>query len=81
MSDYEFRLPMLGDAELGTVAEWYVADGDVVLEGQDVVAIDIDKVTVDVAAPCAGRLRITADVGVELAVGSLLGRIVGDEAR
>jgi pyruvate/2-oxoglutarate dehydrogenase complex dihydrolipoamide acyltransferase (E2) component len=52
-----------------------------VFEGQDVVAIDIDKVTVDVAAPYAGRLRIDADVGMELAVGSLLGRIVGDEAR
>jgi 2-oxoglutarate dehydrogenase E2 component (dihydrolipoamide succinyltransferase) len=81
MSDYEFRLPMLGDAEGGTVAEWYVADGADVFEGQDVVAIDIDKVTVDVAAPYAGRLRIDADVGMELAVGSLLGRIVCDEAR
>jgi pyruvate/2-oxoglutarate dehydrogenase complex dihydrolipoamide acyltransferase (E2) component len=80
MSGYEFRLPMLGDAERGTVAEWYVADGEDVLEGQDVVAIDIDKVTVDVAAPYAGRLRIDACVGVELVVGSLLGRIVGDEA-
>jgi pyruvate/2-oxoglutarate dehydrogenase complex dihydrolipoamide acyltransferase (E2) component len=80
MSGYEFRLPMLGDAERGTVAEWYVADGEDVLEGQDVVAIDIDKVTVDVAAPYAGRLRIDAGVGVELVVGSLLGRIVGDEA-
>jgi pyruvate/2-oxoglutarate dehydrogenase complex dihydrolipoamide acyltransferase (E2) component len=81
MSDHEFRLPMLGDADAGTVVEWYVADGDVVLEGQDVVAVDIDKVTVDVAAPCAGRLRINADVGVEVAVGSLLGRIADDEAR
>jgi pyruvate/2-oxoglutarate dehydrogenase complex dihydrolipoamide acyltransferase (E2) component len=78
MSEYEFRLPMLGDAEVGTVAEWYVGDGEDVLEGQDVVAVDIDKVTVDVAAPCAGRLRIDAEVGVELTVGSLLAWIIDD---
>jgi pyruvate/2-oxoglutarate dehydrogenase complex dihydrolipoamide acyltransferase (E2) component len=48
------------DAE-GVVATWFVADGDQVAAGQVIGEVMVDKVSGDVVAPDAGRVRLLAE--------------------
>lgn len=59
----------------GTLAEWLVADGDVVAEGQPLYALESDKSTQEVESPASGTVRIIAEVGGTYDVGSLLAEI------
>jgi 2-oxoglutarate dehydrogenase E2 component (dihydrolipoamide succinyltransferase) len=72
---HEVLLPALGDAESGTVAEWYHRSGDQVRPGDALVAVDVDKVVIDVPALAAGELTVEATEGTEVIVGGLLGWI------
>lgn len=74
----EVRLPVLSDSEGGTVVEWVRGDGEAVAEGESLVTIDIDKVTVDIPSPAAGILRHEASVGDEVVVGALLGWLLDE---
>lgn len=68
----EIRLPSLGDAEGGEVAEWYRQDGEWIEQGEALVAVDVDKVTVDVPAPNSGFLVVVAPEGTQVKVGGTL---------
>ena len=55
----EVRLPDLGE-DAGDEAEvsfWYVAEGESVEEGQDLVEMVTDKAAFTVPSPCGGRIR------------------------
>jgi pyruvate/2-oxoglutarate dehydrogenase complex dihydrolipoamide acyltransferase (E2) component len=69
---HEIVLPVLGDAESGEVSAWYRATGDRVATGEPLVAVDVDKVIIDVPTQVAGILTIAAPEGTEVKVGDLL---------
>jgi 2-oxoglutarate dehydrogenase E2 component (dihydrolipoamide succinyltransferase) len=76
---HEVLLPALGDADTGEISDWYRATGDHVTAGEALVAVDIDKVTIDVPSVASGVLTIEAQLGTEVKVGDLLGWITEDD--
>lgn len=73
----EIRIPKLGfSMESGILAEWLVADGADVAEGQDLYALENDKSTQEVESPASGKLKIiVSETGEEYPVGELIGII------
>lgn len=69
--------PRIGFAmEEGTLAEWMLADGDEVKEGQPLYALESDKSVQEVESPASGTLKIFAKVGEVYKVGDVLAEIV-----
>lgn len=72
----EILLPKIGfSMNEGQVAEWLVADGAAVKEGDPLFLLEADKSTNEVEAPAGGTLRIVAEVGETYEVGTVLGYI------
>jgi pyruvate/2-oxoglutarate dehydrogenase complex dihydrolipoamide acyltransferase (E2) component len=72
----DILLPKLGFSMTeAQIAEWLVADGAQVAEGQPLYSLEADKSTNEVEAPASGTLRILAQVGETHEVGAVLGRI------
>lgn len=73
---FEILLPKLGFSMTeGQLAEWLVADGGEVVEGQPLFALESDKSTNEVEAPASGTLRILKQPGETYEVGCILGVI------
>ena len=74
---FEILLPKVGFSMTeGTVAEWLVADGGDVTEGQPLFSLESDKSTNEVEAPASGKLKIVVAAGGEpVPVGTVLGLI------
>jgi pyruvate/2-oxoglutarate dehydrogenase complex dihydrolipoamide acyltransferase (E2) component len=69
-------LPKLGfSVDEGTIAEWLVADGTNVTEGQPLYSLESDKSVQEIEAPCSGVLRIVEAAGGTFKVGTLIGEI------
>lgn len=70
-------VPVLGESLTeGTVASWLKSVGDVVAQDEPLLELETDKVTMEVNAPSAGTLtEILAEVGSEVEVGAILGRL------
>ncbi|WP_407542695.1 dihydrolipoamide acetyltransferase family protein (plasmid) [Deinococcus radiomollis] len=77
MTVQEFKLPALAESVVeGEVLGWLVAEGDTVTEGQSVLEVMTDKVTVELPSPYAGRIeKLVAKVGEIVAVGATLALI------
>lgn len=58
-----------------TLVEWYVADGDRVVAGQPVAAVETSKAAADVEAPVTGSVWLHVDVLAECPVGSVLATV------
>ena len=58
------------------LAEWLVADGAMVTEGQPLYSLENDKATEEVESPSTGVLRIIAAKGNTYGVGALLAEII-----
>ena len=72
----EILLPKLGFSMTeGEIAEWLVADGDHVNEGDPLFTLEADKSTNEVEAPASGTLHILAEAGEIYEVGTILGTI------
>ena len=72
----EILLPKIGfSMNEGQIAEWLVADGAAVKEGDPLFSLDADKSTNEVEAPATGTLKIVAAVGETFEVGTVLGYI------
>lgn len=72
----EILLPKLGfSMNEGVLAEWLVADGSTVTEGQPLYALESDKSTNEVDAPVSGTLRVLKEIGETYEVGTVLGVI------
>jgi pyruvate dehydrogenase E2 component (dihydrolipoamide acetyltransferase) len=57
----------------GKIIEWFVAEGDTIAKGDDLVDIDTDKIAGTVESAHDGLLRrIVADAGADLPVGAVL---------
>lgn len=66
------KLPRVGEtAEIMVILEWLVTLGAIVSEGDPMVRIETDKVTVDVPVPVSGQLIETlVEPDDEVAVGA-----------
>ena len=72
----EILLPKLGfSMNEGNVAEWLVADGDEVSEGQTLYVLESEKSAQEIEAPASGRLKILKQSGEMYPVGTVLGTI------
>lgn len=72
----EILLPQLGfSVTEGTIAEWLTEDGAQVEQGAPLYSIESDKSVQEIEAPASGRLRILAQPGTSLPVGTVLGVI------
>lgn len=73
---YEILLPKIGFSMNEAVfAEWVVADGATVKEGEPLYAIESDKSTQEIESPATGTLRAKAELGQTYQVGDVLGVI------
>lgn len=70
----EVKIPKISeDADTGTVAEIYVSEGDVIEEGQDIIALDSDKASVNVPSDASGKVSsIEMEEGQEVHVGDVI---------
>lgn len=72
----EILLPKLGfSMSEGELAEWLVADGGQVIEGEPLFAVESDKSLNEVEAPASGVLKILKQTGETYEVGTVLGLI------
>jgi pyruvate/2-oxoglutarate dehydrogenase complex dihydrolipoamide acyltransferase (E2) component len=69
-------LPKIGFSMTeGVLAEWLVADGATVTEGQPIFSLESDKSTNEVESPAAGVIKITGVPGETYQVGAVIGTI------
>jgi 2-oxoglutarate dehydrogenase E2 component (dihydrolipoamide succinyltransferase) len=73
----EIRVPVLGESITeATIGKWFKGVGDAIAEGEPLVELETDKVTLEVPAPAGGALaEIVAAEGDTIDVGGLLGSI------
>ena len=73
----EIRVPALGESVTeATVGQWFKKPGERVNVDEPIVALETDKVTVDVPSPTAGVMGdIRVQKGATVAVGTILGSI------
>ncbi|MCR9121548.1 MAG: 2-oxoglutarate dehydrogenase complex dihydrolipoyllysine-residue succinyltransferase [Phyllobacteriaceae bacterium] len=79
----EIRVPTLGESVTeATIGQWFKKPGDAVADGETLVELETDKVTLEVPSPGAGTLgEITANEGDTVEVDALLGMLTeGDGA-
>ena len=75
----DIMTPSLGESVTeATVARWAKGSGETVARDELVVELETDKVLLEVVAPIAGVLEITALEGETVLPGALLGRVVDD---
>ncbi|MEM0900340.1 MAG: 2-oxoglutarate dehydrogenase complex dihydrolipoyllysine-residue succinyltransferase [Pseudomonadota bacterium] len=79
----EIRVPTLGESVTeATIGQWFKQPGEAVNDGETLVELETDKVTLEVPSPGAGTLGdIVANEGDTVEVDALLGMLVeGDGA-
>lgn len=69
----EIKVPSPGESitevEIGS---WLVADGAVVTKNQEIVEVESDKATLSITASEGGKIKINAEEGATIAVGSVV---------
>lgn len=72
----EILLPKIGfSMNEGTLAEWLIADGAEVKEGQPLYSLESEKSVQEIEAPASGTLKIIKQAGEVYTVGTVLGEI------
>jgi 2-oxoglutarate dehydrogenase E2 component (dihydrolipoamide succinyltransferase) len=72
----EIRVPASGESVTSAnVASWRRKEGDTVAAGEILVVLETDKVSNEIEAPVAGRLRILVPEGEEVAIGAVIAAI------
>jgi pyruvate dehydrogenase E2 component (dihydrolipoamide acetyltransferase) len=72
---YEVKLPPLGDdaPDEAEVSFWYVEEGELIEEGDDLLEMVTDKAAFTVPSPVSGTLsEIKANEGAKVAVGQVM---------
>jgi len=79
----EIKMPEAGfSITEGTVIEWYKKIGDKVEEGENIVSVETDKITVEVPAEKAGILHeVRYSSGQVVPVGGVMGLILESGGR
>ena len=73
----EIRVPTLGESVTeATIGQWFKKQGEAVSDGETLLELETDKVTLEVPAPAAGTLgEIIAKEGDTVEVNALLGML------
>ena len=72
----EIKIPSVGESVTeALLAEWFKKDSDVVAKNEPLFTIETDKVTLEVEAEAAGRLKILVPEGETVAIGTVVGEI------
>ena len=72
----DVKIPAVGESiSEVTIATWVKKDGDIVKMDETILTIESDKATLDIAAPKAGKLKITAKEGDTVAIGTVVASI------
>ena len=79
---HEIKVPETGfGIAAATIVEWLKSVGDLVEEGEPIVAVETEKVNVDIPAPGSGILtEIRCQIGEVVPVGKVLGIIAAEAA-
>jgi 2-oxoglutarate dehydrogenase E2 component (dihydrolipoamide succinyltransferase) len=79
----EIRVPTLGESVTeATIGKWFKKVGEAFSDGETLVELETDKVTLEVPAPSAGSLtEITAQEGDTVEVDALLGMMEAGEGK
>ena len=74
MSLTEIKMPDVGEGvTVAEIVEWHVSEGDLIREDDVLAAIMTEKATIEVPAPCDGRIEsLTGEIGDKVAVGSVI---------
>ncbi|HRO33802.1 MAG TPA: 2-oxoglutarate dehydrogenase complex dihydrolipoyllysine-residue succinyltransferase [Brevundimonas sp.] len=76
----DIPVPTMGESVAeGTMGAWNKKSGDTVAKDELLVEIETDKVAVEVSAPAAGVLTITADTGASVTPGQSIGSIAASD--
>jgi 2-oxoglutarate dehydrogenase E2 component (dihydrolipoamide succinyltransferase) len=77
----EVKIPEVGESITeGVLVEWSASDGAVVAAEDPLLVLETDKITMNVNADVAGRLKILVAEGETVAVGQVVGTIDADAA-
>ena len=69
-------MPRLSDSmQEGTILTWLAADGDDIVEGQELVEVETDKATMTQLSEASGALSIVVAEGTTIAVGEVIARL------
>jgi 2-oxoglutarate dehydrogenase E2 component (dihydrolipoamide succinyltransferase) len=72
----QLKVPAAGESiTSANVARWQKKDGDVVAQGDVLVTLETDKVSNELEAPAAGRLKILIPEGDEVSIGTVIATI------
>jgi 2-oxoglutarate dehydrogenase E2 component (dihydrolipoamide succinyltransferase) len=72
----ELKIPSIGESVTEvTISQWIKADGDYVDMDEVVAELESEKATVELNAPEAGQIKILAEEGSDVSVGSLVATI------
>ncbi|HEY8991491.1 MAG TPA: biotin/lipoyl-containing protein, partial [Luteolibacter sp.] len=72
----ELKVPAAGESiTSANVSSWRKRDGDMVAKGEVLVTLETDKVSNELEAPLAGRLKIVVQEGEEVAIGTVIATI------
>jgi pyruvate dehydrogenase E2 component (dihydrolipoamide acetyltransferase) len=75
-------MPRLSDSmQEGTILTWLAADGDDIVEGQELVEVETDKATMTQLSEASGVLSIVVTEGTTIAVGEVIARLEPAGAR
>ncbi len=76
------NIPSVGESVTeALLAEWFKKDGDMVAQNEPLFVIETDKVTLEIEAEAAGRLKILVAEGETVAVGTKVGEIDTEAAQ
>lgn len=59
----------------GVLSSWFVGDGETVQEDQLIAEVQVDKVSAEVAAPCAGPISLLVGEDDPVVQGTPIARI------
>ena len=72
----ELKVPAAGESiTSANVAKWRKNDGEQVVQGEVLVTLETDKVSNELEAPAAGRLKILTPEGEEVSIGAVIATI------
>jgi pyruvate dehydrogenase E2 component (dihydrolipoamide acetyltransferase) len=75
-------MPRLSDSmQEGTILTWLAADGDDIVEGQELVEVETDKATMTQLSEASGVLSIVVAEGTTVAVGEVIARLEPVDSR
>ncbi len=77
----EIKIPSVGESiQEAFLAEWFKEDGDTVARDEPLLAIETDKVALEVAAETSGILKILIPAGETVRIGAVVGSLEPDGA-